>query len=118
MLLNAVRLAGDDRRPSSSGENAASARRMLEAMSEGGSLETLMLVCRMDSGTILAWRGGGGRREASEPECRWRVATNWPEHAQAHERAASPCTAWLKGAARVPLCSPLSPAQRAPEARR
>ena len=34
--------------------NAAKARLMLERMSLGGSLEILMQVCSMDSGTILA----------------------------------------------------------------
>ena len=39
-----------------SGLNAANALRMLDLMSLGGSLEILMQVCRMDSGTILACR--------------------------------------------------------------
>jgi hypothetical protein len=60
MLLYAARLAGVLRRASASGENAAKARRMLERMSLGGSLETLMHICRMDSGTILACARGEG----------------------------------------------------------
>jgi hypothetical protein len=35
---------------------AALTLRMLDFMSDGGSLEILMQVCRMDSGTILACR--------------------------------------------------------------
>lgn len=60
MDRNAVRLAGVARRCSRSGGNAASARRMLEAMSLGGSLDILMAFWRMDSGMILALGGATG----------------------------------------------------------
>jgi hypothetical protein len=52
--LKAARLAGVEGRSHCSGVKAAKARRMLERMSEGGSLETLMQFCSTDSGMILA----------------------------------------------------------------
>jgi hypothetical protein len=54
MLLYAVRLVAVLRRSSASGVKAANALRMLDFMSLGGSLDTLMHICRMDSGMILA----------------------------------------------------------------
>lgn len=46
MARSAARLAGVDARSKNSGGNAAQARRMLDFMSVGGSLEILMQFCR------------------------------------------------------------------------
>ena len=49
---------------------AAKARLMLERMSLGGSLEILIQVCRMDSGTILACKSCEAKvRQAMQPSC-------------------------------------------------
>jgi hypothetical protein len=47
-------LAEVEGRSHCSGVKAANARRMLDFMSEGGSLETLMQFCSTDSGMIIA----------------------------------------------------------------
>lgn len=54
MLLYAVRFVAVLRRSSASGVKAAKARRMLDLMSLGGSLDTLMHICKIDSGMIFA----------------------------------------------------------------
>ena len=58
-----------------SGLNAANALRMLDLMSLGGSLEILMQVCRMDSGTILACR-----QKQGEPYHTGSVITDGSNH--------------------------------------
>ena len=75
---------------------AAKARLMLERMSLGGSLEILIQVCRMDSGTILACKSCEAKvRQAVQPRCaaRQRSLERFTmSHAHIHQSATGmPC---------------------------